>query len=215
MVYTKSFDFDQGSLGRNLATFDEELRLFLDRDLKEHRIRGEATLKVKAPWRDRTGHARRGLWADSRSDHNSLTLDMGHTAEYGPYLEESNNGKFQVIMPVLLATARSFMRSLERAFLQMQTHTGAAVAIIEPGISTRPGTSQGLKERATGADSKPNVSIRGEKGRFVDQGKGYSKAAKAAKAVAKKLAAANARRRENYARKKAEGTLPTRRTRRG
>lgn len=213
MAYKRDFNFDEGSLGRNLAVFDQDARDFLGRDLKVHETRGEATLKIRAPWRDRTGNARRGLWAHGTITPESYKLAMGHTAEYGVYLEEQNNGKNQVIMPVLLATARSFMRSLERMFAQMETKTGSINALIEPGISTRPGTSQNAKTRTTGSDSKPNLGTRDSAGRFVDQGKGYSKAAKAAKALAKKLVERNARRRERYAAKKAAGV--TRTTRRG
>jgi hypothetical protein len=216
MPYSQGFDFDEGSLGRNLEVFDRKVRSFLDRDIDEHTHQGELALKSKAPWRDDTGYARSGLWADNEKFNNSYTIAMGHTAEYGVYLEESNGGRFQIIMPVLVETARSFMRSLEGMFLQLETHT-PVTPFISPGVSTRPGTSQGAREHAFGAETRPEAGVthRDRAGQFADQGKGYSKAAKAYKAFAKKVAAKNARRRERYAERKAAGTLPTKRTRKG
>lgn len=216
MAYQQGFSFDQGSLGRNLAVFDEECRGFLALDLKVHEQRAEETMKVRAPWKDDTGFARQTLWADSDVHEDRMTLVMGHGAEYGIYLEESNEGRFQIIMPTLLATARSFMRSLERMFLQMQTKTPVSPAI-SPGVGTRPGTSQGVKERFLGADSKPNVSRRSEVKQTIDRlgrvafrhvGKFISKS------EAKRLQK-NERARQRYAVKKASGTLKTKKTKRG
>lgn len=184
MAFSRSFDFDQGSLGRNLTTFDEHVHEFIKRDVDVHTAQGEAAMKVNAPWTDRTGHARETLWADNHTSDDSYSISMGHGAEYGVYLEESNNGKFQIVMPTLLATARSLMRSLEHMFAQMETHT-PITPVITPGVGTRPGTSQGVRERTVGAKTRPSVNVRNERGRFVDQGKGYSKAAKAAKAAAR------------------------------
>lgn len=210
--YNKSFDFDQGSLGRNLALLPDKIQDFIDRDIDVHAVEGEKTMKVRAPWKDRTGHARTTLWADTNKTPERKQITMGHGAEYGVYLEESNNGRFQIVMPTLVATAHSFMRSLEHMFAQLETHTTVTPAIT-PGVGTRPGTSQDTRHRLTGEKLTPSTQER-VGGRFADQGRGYSKAAKAAKAAAKKLEATNKRRRERYAHRKAEGTLPTRRTKR-
>lgn len=211
--YNRSFDFDQGSLGRNLALLPDRIQDFIDRDIDIHAAEGEKTMKTDAPWKNRTWHARNTLWADTNKTPERKTITMGHGAEYGVYLEESNSGRFQIVMPTLVATARSFMRSLEHMFAQLETHAPISPAIT-PGVGTRPGTSQNTRHRLTGEKLTPSTQER-VGGRFADQGKGYSKAAKAAKAAAKKTEAANKRRRERYAQRRAEGTLPTKRTKRG
>jgi hypothetical protein len=156
MPFSKGFDFDEGSLGRNLATFDQKVEGFIDRDIEVHTTQGELTMKAKAPWRDHTGEARRSLWADHMKSGNTRRIEMGHGVEYGVYLEESNNGRFQIVMPVLVATARSFMQSLEAMFAQLETHA-TITPFISPGVGTRPGTSQGARERATGAETRPSL----------------------------------------------------------
>lgn len=172
MAYSRGFNFDQGNLGRNLELLDRRTRDFLADDLDEHTTAGEAEMKLEAPWKDRTGDARRGLWADNtKTDHN-FKIHMGHSMEYGVYLEESNGGEYQIVMPTLLKTARSFMRSLERMFLQLEARTPPVVA---PGTGGRRGTSQGARERLGGAQTRPTLGVdkrgrvyaKGAKGRFV------------------------------------------------
>lgn len=214
MPYSRSIKFDDSNMTRRLEEFDQRARDFIKRDVEVHTTQGELTMKTKAPWRDRTTDARRGLWADSQVNDHNINIEMGHAVEYGIYLEESNNGKFQIVMPTLIATARSFMQSLEHMFAQLETRTPVS-PIITPGVGTRPGTSQNAKTHTVGAQTRPNLGIRTEKGRFADQGKGFSKAAKAAKAAAKKLAERNARRRELYRAKKNDITPTTKKTKRG
>lgn len=206
--FSRGFNFDAGSLGRNLATLDQDVHDFLRRDLEEHAAAGEAAMKINAPWRNRTGHARATLWSEPHSSDNKFSIRMGHGAEYGVYLENSNEGRFQIIMPTLLETARSFMRSLEHMFAQMETHAPIGTAISGKGV--RQGTSQSAVDR-----TRPALNIRTERGRFADQGKGYSRAAVAAKRADAKKIARNAARRAAYAAKKIVGTATTKRTRKG
>lgn len=49
--------------------------------------RAEAWMKDNAPWTDRTSNARSGLFGRSERSGNVITVTLGHTVEYGPYLE--------------------------------------------------------------------------------------------------------------------------------
>jgi hypothetical protein len=168
--YSRNFTFDQGSLGRNLATFDEKVHEFIKHDLEVTAARGEVVMKAHAPWKDETGEARAGLWCDpwwDRSGHYSIL--MGHTAEYGIYLEKSNGGRFQIVMPTLVAVSRAFMESLEGMLNQLDNPAPVA-AIIAPGVGATQGTSQGVIEHGQhvrGAAEKPKFYFRNERGQFV------------------------------------------------
>jgi len=145
--FKQGFSFDQGSLGRNLALMDHRMQDAMDTVIREHAYQGEEVMKVKAPWTDNTGMARQTLWADadtSRDDQKSIT--MGHGVRYGIFLEKSNGGRFQIVIPVVVETTRAIMRSFEHLFAQLETHTTPAVTAISPSIGTRPGTSQGATE---------------------------------------------------------------------
>jgi hypothetical protein len=163
--YRKSFDFNPGSLGVNLADFDHKVDRYIDRAKEEAATRGETALKTEAPWRDRTTDARRGLFAEPYGTAQRGGIRMGHTVKYGVYLEEANNGRFQVIMPVLIRTGRALMRSMEAMFAEMDSPTPVAPVII-PGGGGRQGTSQSPERQAY---KKPRAYFRDARGRFVSQ----------------------------------------------
>ena len=54
-----------------------------------------------APWEDRTGDAREGIEASASEDHGDVVMLLGHTVEYGLWLEVIRNGRFAIIMPTL------------------------------------------------------------------------------------------------------------------
>jgi hypothetical protein len=187
MAFRESFSFDQGSLGRNLAVMDEKIHHFIASDLEVAAGRGEEQMKKDAPWRNRTWEARNTLWAESKSEEQGkYQLYMGHGAEYGIYLEKSNGGRFQVVMPTLIATAHAFMQSLTEMLHQLD-NPAPVLGAIEPGVSAQRGTSQGAIEHAQhvkGATektiNKPRYYFRGEAGRFasykgVTLGTGHTK----------------------------------------
>jgi hypothetical protein len=63
----------------------------------------EDVMRRGAVWTDRTGAARRGLFHDTQQDGQSVTVRLGHTMEYGRYLELSNGGKYAIVMPTIQA----------------------------------------------------------------------------------------------------------------
>lgn len=56
-------------------------------------------LQREAPWTDRTGEARKSLFAEAEETDGVVTISMGYGVEYGEYLERSHFGKFAVINP--------------------------------------------------------------------------------------------------------------------
>jgi hypothetical protein len=173
MAFKESFTFNPGELGRNLDTIDAKIHRFIKTDLDVAASRGEVEMKAKAPWKDRTAAARAGLWAEAEGRDDFYQLAMGHTAEYGIYLEKMEGGRFQIIMPVLVATARAFMESLTDMFQQLD-NPAPILPAITPGIGFEQGTSQGAIEHGQHvrgaiekAIKKPRVYFRSEGGRFV------------------------------------------------
>ena len=64
----------------------------------------QADARISAPWTDRTGNARSGLFAVAEraaSDVVEVYLSHGHTINYGVYLELSRGGRYAAIMPTL------------------------------------------------------------------------------------------------------------------
>lgn len=71
-----------------------------------HASRGEAAMKTGAPWGDRTGNARQGLFGVAEGS----TITLGGTAEYQPYLENgtSRMSAYPIIQPVAQQTATAY-----------------------------------------------------------------------------------------------------------
>jgi hypothetical protein len=174
--FTESFSFNEGDLGRNLATLDDRIHRFIKADLDVAAGRGETIMKTTHPWRNRTGNAEAGLWADAEDDgRGRYQLYMGHGVEYGIYLEKSNGGRFQIVMPTLVETARAFMESLT----QMLEHLDSpgVVEVASPGVGFERGTSQGAiehgqhvrgaAEKAFKKVNKLKLYFRDAKGRFI------------------------------------------------
>lgn len=62
----------------------------------------EAYAQQNAPWSDITGDARAGLTAEVGVDPGGfVTITLGHTVEYGIWLELIQDGAFAIIMPTL------------------------------------------------------------------------------------------------------------------
>lgn len=67
--------------------------------------RGEAVkfAKLNAPWTDRSGNARAGLFSEVKAidGGNSFELYLAHSVFYGIWLEVRFSGKYSIIMPTL------------------------------------------------------------------------------------------------------------------
>lgn len=76
--------------------------------------------KANAPWTDRTGNARTGLFGTSEADFASkvatIYLSHGATINYGVWLELSASGKYSCIMKVMQSHYEPLMQMLREAF---------------------------------------------------------------------------------------------------
>lgn len=61
----------------------------------------EMYAQMNAPWADRTGDARSGLFADVTHEGGEIVITLGHSVEYGQWLELIQEGAFAIIMPTL------------------------------------------------------------------------------------------------------------------
>lgn len=64
-----------------------------------HAVEQEA--KASAPWADRTGAARAGLYTDVYQEGNEVVLELGHSVDYGQWLELIKDGQYAIILPTL------------------------------------------------------------------------------------------------------------------
>ena len=80
----------------------------------------EADAKASAPWTDRTGNARSGLFGTAERDAAqkivTLYLSHGPDVDYGIWLELANGGKYAVIMRTVELHLPELRSELERVF---------------------------------------------------------------------------------------------------
>jgi len=76
--------------------------------------------QADAPWTDRTGNARTGIFGTSEADFSSrvvtIFLSHGATIDYGIWLELANSGRYGVIMRTMQAHYEPLMQMLREIF---------------------------------------------------------------------------------------------------
>lgn len=76
-------------------------------------------MRRNAPWTDRTGNARSGLFSlAERAAHEIVIIHFshGHTVHYGKYLELSRSGRYAIIQPTMERIYPEVIRQLNRLF---------------------------------------------------------------------------------------------------
>lgn len=105
-------EYDDRELRSKTKGIPERVNKLVSAVVMRNALWGQGFARVRAPWTDRTGVARSGLFAipQSRGGHHEITLS--HSAEYGIWLEIANSGKYQIIMPTIRATGSHLMGEL-------------------------------------------------------------------------------------------------------
>lgn len=111
-----SFRWNSGQIGRNLNRLDSLVDRRLDAIFESQAQRGEAHMKTTAPWTDRTGAARNGLYTSYQKTRENRQITFSHSVAYGIWLEIANSGEYQVIMPSVRVIGRETMQQLRDLF---------------------------------------------------------------------------------------------------
>jgi len=74
----------------------------------------EKRAKENAPWKDRTGNARQGLFGSTMVSPRSVRIALGHSVEYGVFLELANDGKYAILKPTIDAAVPEIFKAYER-----------------------------------------------------------------------------------------------------
>lgn len=79
----------------------------------------QTDMRQSAPWEDRTGNARTGLFSlteEGAGDLVTIYLSHGHTVYYGVFLELAHGKRYAVIMPTLQRNLPALERMLREIF---------------------------------------------------------------------------------------------------
>lgn len=74
--------------------------------------------RQNAPWTDRTGDARTGLFGFNEKvpGRMRITVSHGEKVFYGVYLELKNNGRYAIIWPTITQNVDKVMQSFKAVF---------------------------------------------------------------------------------------------------
>lgn len=90
MAGSASFSWTSGSpeqIGRLIGTMADRAPDVVAEVAASEALRAETWMKAKAPWEDRTGNARQGLFGTSERKGMIVYMHVGGTEEYIPFLE--------------------------------------------------------------------------------------------------------------------------------
>jgi hypothetical protein len=104
----------RGTLPANLERLDPFIISRINVACHAFAPRAEAHMKATAPWTDRTGAARAGLFARPESDSRGGKITLGHGVDYGIWLEIAHSGAYAVVVPSVRELAPQFMALASR-----------------------------------------------------------------------------------------------------
>lgn len=147
------FKLDDIELRTNLAQFGPTVNKYITLTVDEGGKQGTKEMKLKAPWTDRTTNARSGL--HTKTDHSGSSaigfkthsITFAHAVDYGIWLELIQSGKYQIIMPTVLAVGKEIMKTLDGLFANLQGTPHLRPNVDMPHV-TGGGSSQGARQRA-------------------------------------------------------------------
>lgn len=113
------FEYDDSELRKNIKNLDRKINKRVAMVVDRNAAWGQAWARVNAPWTDRTGAARGGLFAFPMSSGGHHEILFTHTPEYGIWLEIANNGKYQIIMPAVRHTGAHLMGDLKNLLAKL------------------------------------------------------------------------------------------------
>lgn len=85
----------------NLDNLDRTVELRIAGAIEYQATVSEFFMKTRAPWTDRTGNARAGLFTATKKQGKRFSILLSHTAPYGIWLEVRWSGRYAVIVPAL------------------------------------------------------------------------------------------------------------------
>lgn len=114
-----SFDFDSKRLVNNVKKSPDEIRHAIGAMVDYRAAYAQGYLRAKAPWTDRTGAARTGLFAIPINYGNTFEIFMAYSVHYGIWLEVANNRKYAIITPATRIIGRMLMDDMHNLLEKM------------------------------------------------------------------------------------------------
>lgn len=110
---------DMGEIRANLRAFDGRANKAIEAAFDFQAARSETYMKTTAPWTDRTGHARSGLFTATKHQGDMHKLLLSHAVAYGIYLETMQAGRYGIIVRSWILASDQLWQTLSKLFAAM------------------------------------------------------------------------------------------------
>lgn len=115
-------ELDMAPLFKGLKVLDQRTDNGIAGVMEYWDSRIESYMKTGAPWTDRTGNARSGLFAKAGHERGKRHwIDLGHRVPYGIWLEIRWSGKFAIVFPSLVRFGPKIMQTMSKLFARLGT----------------------------------------------------------------------------------------------
>jgi hypothetical protein len=104
-----------GDLTGNLQTLGARTKNRMAATAKYVAPQIQSDMRANAPWTDRTGNARNGLFTQVQVSTNEVAIVLYHSVPYGIWLELRWSGKYAIITPMLAKWGPQFFALLAKA----------------------------------------------------------------------------------------------------
>lgn len=98
----------------NLIKFPPKMHAALGTFMEYESGNVQDYMRANAPWTDRTGNARQGLFAKHEASLTSHKIVCYHTMPYGIWLEVAHDGQYRIIVPTIQSEGKRVMNGIRK-----------------------------------------------------------------------------------------------------
>lgn len=109
-------EYDDSRLRKNIHDLPREINSRVGAVVDFDAAWGEGAMRQAAPWTDRTGAARGGLFAIPGHFGSQHEIFLTYSVYYGIWLEIANSGRYQVLQPMLRIIGNKAMSDMKHVF---------------------------------------------------------------------------------------------------
>lgn len=120
---------EKDTLTKGIKEFSPKLDRAIGMYMQYEEVNVQDYMRSNAPWTDRTGNARQGLFAKAQSGQGLRFFDVSkggsqiesgkswsivcyHTMPYGIWLEVKNDGEYRIIVPTIIHEGKRIMKGV-------------------------------------------------------------------------------------------------------
>lgn len=119
MPKSSGISFSGGRLRANIVEFNPKVNRGIAAAFEFQAPKSAARMKSEAPWTDRTGNARSGLFTETKHAGGHHSMLLAHGMSYGIYLERNHSGRYAIVIPEIARAGQDVMRLISKILKTM------------------------------------------------------------------------------------------------